>query len=147
MRVLLLSLSLLFGLCGCASVDVHTYGTIVVPFKWSPTASDVALCERAIGRKLWRATEGRRELSSYCVRLYAVVREERQVFVGCALDAHEAGSNGLLMPERPESIQNPTSDAPLYLIWGKGEEWFQFQFDRQAKKLTKFEIRAHPSPI
>jgi hypothetical protein len=142
-----LSFLLLCNLCGCVSVSVHSYGTVVVPLKWNPTKSDIALCEQAVGQKIWRATEGRRALSSYCVRMYAVVRDEKQVFVGCALDAHEPGSNGLLMPERPDILQNPTSDAPVYMNWWRGEEWFEFQYDRQAKKLTRFEIRAHPSPI
>jgi hypothetical protein len=138
---------LLCTFCGCVSVSVHSYGTVVVPLKWNPTKSDVALCEEAIGQKVRRATEARRRLSSYCVRMYAVVRDERQVFVGCALDVHEPGSNGLLMPERPETFRDPTSDAPVYMTWGHGEEWFEFRYDRQAKKLTRFEISAHPSPI
>jgi hypothetical protein len=120
---------------------------MVVPLKWNPTVTDIAQCERAVGKKISQATEGRRELSSYCVRMYAVVRGEKQVIVGHALDAHEPGSNGLLLPENPAILKDPKSDVPINLMWNHGEEWFEFQYDRETTELTEFKIRAHPSPI
>lgn len=144
MRTFFLRYSYVFAsvlcLCGCVSPTVHSFGTAVVPLRWTPNESEVARCEQLISREVSHAGL---KLERYCVKMYAYEKEGRKVIVGYAADCEMPGSNGLLTPETSATLSDPSFDPTMRLgPYGGGTSYFEFRYDRERARLTEFHFNA-----
>jgi hypothetical protein len=136
MRAILVTL-LLVTLGGCLPFQ-RSAARMVIPEKWQPTSAEITQCESAVAKKV--SAEHRR-LPGYYVRMYAVIRDGREVLVGFGGPKGGFGSGWYLAPEPPRDGTRPDEDPSIMMLPftdGPDTPYFRFIFDRANAKLVSF---------
>jgi hypothetical protein len=124
-------------LVGCAHFRTSA-GRVIIPVKWEPAPSEIVRCENAVSKKV---SAEHRHLSDYYIRMYAVVRDNREVIVGYGGPKNGFGSEWYLAPVPPVDRRWPDEDPSVVLLPftdGPDTPYFRFIFDRSDGKLRSF---------